>query len=372
MENMSLADIIRVLRRRWLVLVLPLCVGVPLSLAVAALLPSVYAATARILVESQQIPDNLAQSTVGQSAAERIALIQQRLLTRQNLLDIAQQYGVFSNQPELSQADILTSMRAAATIQSTGAGRGRRANTTVTGVEIGFRANNPQTASRVANELVTRVLAQNAQERVDRASGTLAFFEQEVRRLSTEIDAQAARISAFKIENQGALPQTSSARQNELSMLRDRRFERLNQRTSLEEQIRVMRAAMALGATSAGPGAQRSPQENELERLRTERLQRRATLAETHPVIRDLNARIAAIEQSLSTTTVASPRTTPSSARPAPCRRSGATVTGTPRDWPSIRPPGSCGSPSTAPRAATSSTASSPASTTDGPWWATG
>ena len=81
-------------RRLPLVFVVALC-GVLLSGAIAYLLPPVYQSTARILVESQQIPDDLARSTVTASAAERLQLIEQRLMTRENLLSVAARLDLF-------------------------------------------------------------------------------------------------------------------------------------------------------------------------------------------------------------------------------------------------------------------------------------
>jgi polysaccharide chain length determinant protein (PEP-CTERM system associated) len=295
-DGFNLDDILGILRRRWLVLLLPLCIGVPLAAGIAMLLPPVYSSTARLLVESQQIPDELARSTIPQTANERIQLIQQRLLTRQNLLEIAEQYRVFAGRADMSPTDVVAEMRLATTIQGTAATARRRANTVVTGMDITFRARDPGTASRVANEFVSRVLSQNVQERTERATSTVAFFEQEVQRLTAEMNARAAAISRFKTENQAALPETLSTRQGELAALRERSQARQSQRAALLEQRRSLEQAVALGRTAT----QVSPEETELIRLRATLVQQRATLAESHPSIRQLTARIEALERALS------------------------------------------------------------------------
>jgi len=80
----------------------------PLMLAVAILitsigviqalrLPAVYEAEARLLVESPQIADNLLQMTVTTTAGEEIQVISERLITRTNLLEIANEFEVFEN-----------------------------------------------------------------------------------------------------------------------------------------------------------------------------------------------------------------------------------------------------------------------------------
>jgi hypothetical protein len=68
-------------------------------------LPPVYEAEARLLVESPQISDDLVDVTVTTSADEEITIIRERLLTRANLLEIADEFDVFENYSELTPDD---------------------------------------------------------------------------------------------------------------------------------------------------------------------------------------------------------------------------------------------------------------------------
>jgi uncharacterized protein involved in exopolysaccharide biosynthesis len=301
MDNaFTLADVLAILRRRWALMALPVLIGVPLTVTVVMLQPSVYAATARILIEAQQIPDELARSTVTQSATERIALIQQRLLTRQNVLEIAQQYNVFRHLPDATPTEIVEQMRQSTVIAGNAARSARRGNTTTTGVDIVFRARDAQTAARVANELVTRVLAENTQARTERASSTVAFFEEEVRRLTQQVDGVSSQIVAFKTQNEASLPQTLESRRAELTGLRERRAARDAQRLALEARRRDLQRSLEIGSGGLVTDQQRSADLAELNRLRAQLVQQRATLSESHPTVRVLAARINALETAIS------------------------------------------------------------------------
>jgi uncharacterized protein involved in exopolysaccharide biosynthesis len=295
MNDFTLDDIIAILRRRWLLIVAPLLVGVPIAVAIALMLPAQYASTARILVESQQIPSNLAQSTVNQSAAERIQLIQQRLLTRQNLLVIAEQFNVVPQDQQLTPTEVVALMRSSSSIRGTSASLSNRRDSLVTGIDITFRARSSQLAAQVANEFVSRVLAQNIEQRTNQATGTLSFFNNEVERLSSELDAQSQRIARFTLENQDTMPSSLDAREGELRTLRDRAVQRELQRIALEEERRQLEEAIEIGVeTVATDGS--GPRARELERLRLSLVQQRAMLADTHPRVRQLTAQIAALE----------------------------------------------------------------------------
>ena len=65
------------------------------GISVAMVLPAVYRASATIAVESEQISEDLAASTVGVSATEQIQSIETRMMTRNKLLELADKFDVF-------------------------------------------------------------------------------------------------------------------------------------------------------------------------------------------------------------------------------------------------------------------------------------
>ena len=92
-QGLTIIDHLGAFRRRAWILALTIVIGSSLAFSIAYLLPPVYRSTAKILVESQQIPSDLARSTVTSSTSERLHLIQQRLMTRDNLLEIIKRIG---------------------------------------------------------------------------------------------------------------------------------------------------------------------------------------------------------------------------------------------------------------------------------------
>ena len=68
--------------------------GTAIGVALALTLPPSYEAQARLVVESEQTPDDLAASTVRTEASEQLEIIQQRILTRDTLLDMANRLNI--------------------------------------------------------------------------------------------------------------------------------------------------------------------------------------------------------------------------------------------------------------------------------------
>jgi uncharacterized protein involved in exopolysaccharide biosynthesis len=80
---------------------------------------------------------------------------------------------------------------------------------------VGFEDSNPQTAARVANELVTRILNEDLRDRTSRAGDTTKFLAREVQRLQAESNVIDAKIAQSKFAqarptSRGASPDQTS------------------------------------------------------------------------------------------------------------------------------------------------------------------
>ena len=71
--------------------------GAAVGVALALTLPPTYEAQARLVVESEQIPDELAASTVRTEASEQLQIIEQRILTRDKLLEMANRLNIYAD-----------------------------------------------------------------------------------------------------------------------------------------------------------------------------------------------------------------------------------------------------------------------------------
>jgi hypothetical protein len=58
--------------------------------------PPVYRSMATILIEQQEIPQDLVRSTISSFADQRIQLINQRVMTTANLLEIIREHGLYA------------------------------------------------------------------------------------------------------------------------------------------------------------------------------------------------------------------------------------------------------------------------------------
>lgn len=264
------------------------------GVAVASILPPVYRSSATILVEAPQIPDDLAQSTVPVNPVEQIQIIEQRLMTRANVLSLADRFDLYADQPGVSANAVINDMRARTEL--TPIAPGRRGGPGATMIEVAFSSEDPAQAAEITNELVTLILQENVSLRTGRAEDTLEFFEGEVDRLSAELDRISQRMMAFKKENETALPDSLAFRRSQQATLQERLLQFEREATGLQdERDRMVEFYARTGRTlNAAPG---TPEEQELEDMRGQLARARAIYSETNPNIRLLETRIAALER---------------------------------------------------------------------------
>ena len=290
-QEFDIRGYLNVLKRRFPHFLIPAVLLFSGVLAVALTLPKSYLARATILVESQQIPSELARSTVTSAAAERIEVIRQRLMIRSNLLEIVRELNLFPElQNSLSQTQLVQLMRSATNIQQTNPAGPYGHNSSVISFTVSFEYGDADMAARVANRFVTLILEQNIRSRTERASETKKFFEQRVGDLEKELTKQEALIVKFKSENEAALPDSLGYRRTLLTDIQSRLPAVEQKILELEVQLELLKPnADGVVADDSDPLTQ------EIEALRRQLNQMKSEYSDRHPAVKRAQSRLAAL-----------------------------------------------------------------------------
>jgi uncharacterized protein involved in exopolysaccharide biosynthesis len=196
----NLGSIIGAAKRRFLFFLIPFVLILVGSVIVGLILPPSYLSGGTILVETQQISPDLVESTLNTDPNQRIKAIEQRVMTRENLLKIIDKYNVYGNDRKVMTVSTLVdrmqeNIQIAVITSSLG---GRRGEATIA-FKVGFIHENPQIATDVANELVTLFLSENVRTRTERATEATAFISEEaekVRRQLAQVESEIVDTSA--------------------------------------------------------------------------------------------------------------------------------------------------------------------------------
>jgi uncharacterized protein involved in exopolysaccharide biosynthesis len=274
--------------------------GSAIGLTLARVLPPVYLAEARLLVESEQIPGNLAASTVQTQATEQLQIIRQRILTRAQLLDMANELNIYAGTPtsqRMTADDIVTDLRDRINISTSGGGQGGQGQQ-ATIVTVSFEAPEAQLSSAVTNKLVTLILQEDVQMRTGIAGQTLDFFVQEVDRLDKELSVLGAEILKFQEENLTSLPESLAFRRAQQATNQGRLQTLDRDDAALRDRLnRLVQLRASGGSLPTAQGTPLTPEQRQLQTLKDQLASSLTVLSPTNPKIPPLRAQIAALEK---------------------------------------------------------------------------
>lgn len=267
----------------------------------AKILPTVYVANATLVVESEQIPDTLAASTVRTQASEQLQIIQQRILTRETLVDMANRLKIYAPEnggkarPQDPDKLVLDLRKRIKIDTSEGTGQ-------ATLVSVSFEAPTAAMAAAVTNEVVTLILKTDVEMRTGSARNTLEFFKQEVVRLEKDLGDRAAAILAFKQANKEALPDSLDFRRSQQATLQQQlatlQQDEADLKARRDRLVRLHDAAQAGGALNAmTPPQNQTPEQQQLRTLQDQLASQKSVLSPENPKIKMLESQIAALQK---------------------------------------------------------------------------
>lgn len=296
--ELTLRDYFAILKRRYLYLIIPFVLVLAVSIGVSLFMAPVYQSTGTIMVESQQIPDNFVQSTVTSYADERIGVITQRVMIRENLLRIIDKFNLFGeSRRSVPASQLVDRMRGMVDVEIISADvQGQRNNgRTAIAFTISVEHSQPALAYSVANEFVTLFLDENLRNRISRASETTDFLDNETLKLKEELESYENQVADYKQQNSSALPEHLDIRINQ----RERAIRAAEDIDiaikSLESQKSILEIDLSSISynSSNGQGTISLNPEQELAKLEAQLMDKSTIYGSSHPDIVSLNRKIA-------------------------------------------------------------------------------
>jgi len=302
-NGFSLDLVLDMLRRRlWLAITL-FSVAVTAVVSPAVFLPNIYKATALILVEGQQVPQDYVRSTVTMGVERRLQIISQEILSRSRLGQLVEQFKLYQdlNKQKAPEDAIATAMRRDIGIQITGRGSGIGNDTVV--FEVSYTNQDPQTVMQVANTLASFYIEENLKVREAQALGTSEFLRAELEEVKKQLEAQEQQVVAYKIKHMGELPEQLNANLSTLSVLQKQleivsdNLTRARERRNVLMQMSEMDAALtSLGfSTPQGAGDARLGTLS-LGTLKRQLAELKLRFSDKHPDVIRLKQQISALE----------------------------------------------------------------------------
>ncbi|HEX5481603.1 MAG TPA: Wzz/FepE/Etk N-terminal domain-containing protein [Terriglobia bacterium] len=211
-RQLNMEDYGAILRRRYLLVVVPVVLGVIGAYLIARQLPPKYTSTSLILIEQPKVPSSIVPSVVGNDLVSRLANMQEQILSRSRLEPLIERYGLYKDDLNSTPKEVLVErMRKdivvkPVTFSNTFNSDSSQQGSQVPGFQISFTAETPRMAQAVCTEITSMFVEENLRLRERRAQGTANFIATQLEQAKQRLDEQNAKLADFKRKYFGSLP----------------------------------------------------------------------------------------------------------------------------------------------------------------------
>lgn len=205
--EMGLANVKRVFRRYWWILLITTFTLGAIAIAAAKVLPRKYTSQTLVVVEQPTVGPDYVKPVITEDSNHRLSAMQGQILSRTRLQPIVQKFGLYPKDRDRMQMDeLVDKLRGDISVTPMepmpGTQRGQ-----LPGFYVSVTFENPQLAQQICTEVTSMFLAQSAGDRKKQAKVTTDFLSQQLEEAKRSLDEQDDKLAKFKRQNLGALPE---------------------------------------------------------------------------------------------------------------------------------------------------------------------
>jgi polysaccharide chain length determinant protein (PEP-CTERM system associated) len=301
-RELTQADYIAILKRRWVLITVLAIVGAPLAYGVSRVLPNRYKSQTLVLIEPPTVPTDFVKPVITTEINARLASMQEEILSRTRLEPIIHQYGLYSGDVNRVPPDALVARLQKdieiTPIQPMAETRAQE----LPGFHIIVTLDNPQTAQEVCSAVTHMFIEESIRLRQQRSEDTTQFLAQQLVDAKAKLDEQDSKLAAFKSRYIGSLPDEEQGNLNLLMGLTSQ-LDAATQALARAQQDKSFAESMLAQQVGAWQAAQSgsSPQtlDMQLTALQTQLANLQARYTDDYPdVVKTKNA-IAALQKKI-------------------------------------------------------------------------
>ncbi len=286
-------------RRLWLIVVSFLLVFVVVFGYVKAL-PKLYRSSTTLLVVQDIVAESLVENDVTTELELRLGMIRQALMSRAQLQEVIEEFNLYEGMRRVAPpAAVVEKLRRDITITQEPYTRPQQRRSSASfEVKISYRAWDPDLAAEVANGLARRFQAEDERNRSRETARATEIVRDQLESAREEFQYQEERLTEFRNEHMGNLPEQQDINLSTLSRLNSELMINGERQLQLaERQEAALNAAIASGSPMTA--ANTLPAPLRLERLQQELQQSRGMYTESHPEIIRLEREIRALRREM-------------------------------------------------------------------------
>lgn len=316
-RELTPADYLAMLRRRWILIAACAVVGAPLAYGISLFLPSQYVSQTLVLVDQQTVPTDFVRPVDTTNIGQRLASMQQQILSRTRLEPMIRQFGLYANDANRASMDTLVARLQKAIEVTPVQPMAQTQATNLPGFFVKVTLGNPRTAQQVCTAITSMFIEQSLSLRQQHSQDTTRFLSQQLDDAKTQLDQQDAKLAAFKSRYIGSLPDEEQMNLNLLTGLTTQ-LDAATQALARAQQDKTFAESMLAQQLAAWQEAQtgRNPDtlEQQLAVLQTQLSGLEARYTEDYPDVIKTKNDIAALQKKVAENEGAKGVTDPSKA----------------------------------------------------------
>lgn len=213
-RELTMDDYLAMLRRRMKVILIPVLLAPLAGYLVSRVFPAKYTSQSVVQIEAPKIPDTVIQSVFSEDLAQRIATIQTRMLSPNDLRPMVERLGLA--RPGQNPDDLMDTIRGNVSIvpvitdlsEIPGAAKKKPGQSSaVAALVVNYTAPTAREAQQVCTDLTSMLMSEDLKLRQDATHETTQFLTQQVEQAKQNLDDQAKKLAEFKNEHSGRLPE---------------------------------------------------------------------------------------------------------------------------------------------------------------------
>ena len=218
-RELTRADYMAILRRRWILITVLAVVGSPLAYVVSRFLPAKYRSQTLVLVERPTVSPEIIPQVDTSSISERLASMRPQILSRTRLEPIIRQFGLYSQDVnKVSMDDLVGRLQKAIDVAPVAPMEETRSGN-LPGFFVNVTMTDPQVAQQVCTAITSMFIEENLRISQQHSEVTTEFLSQQLDEAKKDLDAQDTRLAAFKSRYMGSLPDDEQTNLNLLTGL---------------------------------------------------------------------------------------------------------------------------------------------------------
>lgn len=299
-KELTFDDYLAILRRRCWLIIVPAILGVTIGYAVSLVLPARYTSHTVVLVEQPVVPDSYVKPVVSEDLNQRLASMQEQILSRTRLQHLVEQFGMYKDEINKVPMEVLVArLQKSIAVKPLNPTQGTQP-TGLPGFNVDVTLGEPWLAQRVCTEITSMFMEQSLRLRQQQAEDTTQFLGAQLEEAKAKLDEQDAKLADFQSRYVGALPEDE---QNNLTLLvglspqLEAATQAVNQAREEKAFLESMLGQQVAAWESSQKGQNPETLEQQVARDQEQLLSIQARYTDEHPDVVKLKANIAELQK---------------------------------------------------------------------------